>query len=186
MLSFCLLLFGISFASALTLQSSSGLSNEALPSLINITNSSIPVASRGIEFECFDDIIQDPDLARSCLDALHHMKFVPGSTIQQYTWGPRDTGTRYDVYAPQLVVSCMSSQSTAFFLQLTRNLSADGKCIIYVYLPGPEHNPARASQLQVENGVAMIMNHCLAQTPPAMGFASKFSKNPVDVNFGEL
>ena len=113
MLSFWLILFGVSFASALTLQSASGLSNEALPSLINITNSSIPVASRGIEWKCFDGPVLPPDIAMSCRDALHHMNFVPGSKIQQYTWGPRDTGTRYDVYAPQMVFSCISSQSTA-------------------------------------------------------------------------
>ena len=109
--AFWLILLNVSFATTLTLQSSSSLSN-TLPSIINITNSSIPLADRGTQWEC-DNFYPtpSPDIASSCLDALHHMNFVPGSATRQYIWGPRQRRGRYDVYLPQRVYSCMSSQS---------------------------------------------------------------------------
>ena len=108
--AFRLILLSRFFAFMLTLQSSSDLSS-SLPSLINTTNSSILLADREINREC-EDFWPDssPGIARSCIDALHRMNFVPVSATQQITWGPRRIGRRYDVYLPQRVYSCMSSQ----------------------------------------------------------------------------
>ena len=107
--AFWLVLLSLSFASTLTAQNSSSLSN-TLPSIINITNSSILLADRGIAWEC-DDFYPtpSPDVARSCVDALRLMNFVPGSEAQQHIWGPRHRRGRYDVYLPQRAYSRMNS-----------------------------------------------------------------------------
>ena len=108
--AFRLILLSRFFAFMLTLQSSSDLS-KTLPSLINTSNSSTLLADRQIAWECEDFWpTSSPGIARSCADALHRMNFVPGSATQQLIWGPRRIGSRYDVYLPQRVYSCMSSQ----------------------------------------------------------------------------
>ena len=109
--AFRLILLSRFFTFMLTLQSSSNLSNN-LSSLINTTNSSILLADHQIGWECENFWpTSSPGIARSCVDALHRMNFVPGPVTQQFIWGPRHSGRRYDVYLPQRVYSCMSSPS---------------------------------------------------------------------------
>ena len=111
--AFWLILLSRFFAFMLTTQNTSDLSN-TLSSLINTTNSSISLADRAFDWECENFWpTSSPGIGRSCVDALHRMNFVPGSATQQFTWGPRHTGRRYDVFLPQRVYSCMSSQSIA-------------------------------------------------------------------------
>lgn len=113
----------VSFASALALRNSSDLSG-TLPSLINATNSSILSADRKIV--CDRNVVEGGNFERSCLDALRNMAFVAGPVTQQFIWGPRGTATKYDVYMPQRVVSCMSSESIMVFL-LTDEESLSGR-----------------------------------------------------------
>lgn len=99
-------LLSISFASVLALRTPSD-PLDALPSLINNTNSSIRLAYHNIDWFCQRYAEPSHDFGSSCIDAVRQMAFVPGSVTRQVSWGPRGR-TNYDVYLPQRVYSCMS------------------------------------------------------------------------------
>lgn len=156
MLSSWLTFSSVSFASVLALQNSSDLSG-ALPYLLNTTNSSTQLTDPRMDWECGGHVpprSETHNLVESCREAVRRMAFVPGSVTQQYSWGARDNGRRYSVYMPQSVYS------------------SDGRCVITVDFLDTEVSPtasAYASQLQIQNAAAVVINKCFPDRTETRG-----------------
>ncbi|KAM0799149.1 hypothetical protein BDR22DRAFT_856881 [Usnea florida] len=163
MLAGCLTLLSISHVSTLALSSAVPATSESslalwnfsslvgesshLTNTTNVTNSSTMLGNRLINWRC-ETVFGISPHGRSCFEAVRRLAIVPGSATRQFTWGPRSQGF-YDVPLPQ------------------RMISPDGHCLIQVTV-GPESPTgsfARASQLQVQNGAAVVVNNCMIGQP---------------------
>ena len=192
MLAGCLAFLSISSVSALALSSPVPATSETslalwnFSSLVgvsshltNTTNSSTLLDDRVVHWRC-ETAFGSSAYGGSCFEAVRHMAIVPGSATRQFTWGPRSQGF-YDVPLPQRVISRMHSPIFAPTCQLTKSFPADGHCLIQVRVArnSPRGTFARASQLQVQNGAAEVINNCMVgQTHAQQGTAWNFSESP--------
>ena len=71
----------------------------------NAENASLQLSDPGVTYVCGGAYYGAGSHADSCDEALRTMALVPGSAMQQFTWGERFMD-KYDVPLPQRWVSC--------------------------------------------------------------------------------